>query len=205
MVVSEPYFSNCLIEQEPGVFLLEEGKRVAFKMSMSGENEIKIILAKDSHFDFAFSLEQNAAINVEFHLSGQDSSVDILSVCKAQKSEIQKSFITIIHSAPFTRSNAKSKAVSLDSASVELKTIAKVEKQAHGSKSRVECKALLLGENAKAKADPILEILNNDVECSHAASIREIEKEKVFYLQTRGLSEPEAKSLIVDGFLGKGE
>jgi Fe-S cluster assembly scaffold protein SufB len=200
----EPKLSiqKSLVEQEPGVFMLEDGKKTALKTSISGEKQFKIILKKDSHLDFALSLEQNALINLEFLLEGQNSSVDFLLISKAQNSEIQKSSITILHSAPNTRSSAKSKSVAFDSACVEMKTIAKVEPQAHGSKSRVECKALLLGENAKARADPILEILNNDVECLHAASIKEIEKEKIFYLQTRGMNEQEAKSLIVDGFLG---
>jgi len=202
MTELETSFPKDLKEQGPGIFFLEEGKNASLKTSMTGEKDIKILLGRDSHLDFALSLEKNASINIDFQLTGQNSSVDFLSISKAQKTEIQKSFITIIHSAPFTNSIAKSKAVAFDSASVELKTIARVEPQAHGSISRVECKALLLGENAKAKADPILEILNNDVECSHAASIREIEKEKVFYLQTRGLNENEAKALIVEGFLG---
>ena len=187
-MTAQGFFPKELKEQEPGVFILD-GKSTAFKTTISGEKKLKIIL------------EQSSSLDIEFILENPGASLDFTSICNAKNSEIQKINLSVIHSAPNTTSFVRSKGAAFDSASIELKALARVGKNATGSKSRVECRALLLGKQAKAKADPVLEILDNDVECSHAASVKEIDKNQIFYLQTRGLSEKESEELIVEGFL----
>jgi Fe-S cluster assembly protein SufD len=59
----------------------------------------------------------------------------------------------------------------------------------------------LLSDQAKAEAVPELEILSDDVKCSHAASISRIPAEHLFYLQSRGLNQTQAEELVVEGFL----
>lgn len=59
---------------------------------------------------------------------------------------------------------------------------------------------LVLSDNAKADSKPELEILNNDVRCTHGSTVGQIDEEELFYLQTRGLPRDEAERLIVDGF-----
>ena len=60
---------------------------------------------------------------------------------------------------------------------------------------------LILSENAEADSIPELEINNNDVRCTHGATISQIDKEKLFYLTSRGIKKPEAESLLVNGFI----
>jgi Fe-S cluster assembly protein SufD len=62
-------------------------------------------------------------------------------------------------------------------------------------------KNLLLSDNAKAEAIPDLEILTDDVKCSHAASISRIPESQLFYLMSRGIPRSAAEDLIVNGFL----
>ena len=64
-----------------------------------------------------------------------------------------------------------------------------------------ECRNLLLTKKAHADAIPGLEILANDVRCTHAAAVAQIDAEQVFYLRSRGLSAEDAKRLVVEGFL----
>ncbi|MGH2771818.1 MAG: Fe-S cluster assembly protein SufD [Actinomycetota bacterium] len=59
---------------------------------------------------------------------------------------------------------------------------------------------LVLSDHAKADSKPELEIENNDVRCSHAASVGQMNEEEIFYLESRGIPRPEAQRLIVDGF-----
>lgn len=197
-------FMNNVIKQEPNQYIVKANKIAKMKMEItSADHEIKIILEENAKLEFIVSTTNNSSLSLLCELKGRDSSVDITNTAKAQKTDSQQIQTSVIHQAPNTESIVKSRGASWDEANIDIKAIARVEKTAAGSISRVECKALLLGEKSEAKTDPILEILNNDVECSHAASIREIDKKDIFYLQTRGLSEEEAKQLIVEGFLGE--
>ena len=59
---------------------------------------------------------------------------------------------------------------------------------------------LLLSENARADVVPNLEIANNEVKCSHGATITQIDEEKLFYMMSRGLDEKNAKKTMIEGF-----
>ncbi len=62
-------------------------------------------------------------------------------------------------------------------------------------------RVLLLDKKSSAVAEPKLEIENNEVKASHAASVGKIDDDQIFYLKSRGIDEEEAKSIIVEGFL----
>ena len=77
----------------------------------------------------------------------------------------------------------------------------KVDPGAQQTDAFQESRNLLLSTEAHADAIPGLEILANDVRCTHAAAIAQIDRDQLFYLTSRGLSPAEAKTLIVEGFL----
>ncbi len=194
--------SDGALEKEQDVFVIPKGKAAKMQAKLlTGQACLRITMEENASLKLESESSGSSSLAIECALSGAGSSVDITSVCRALGKDAQRCSANIIHSAPNTRSIVHSKGVAWDSAAVELSGLAKIEESAPGSVSRVECKALLLGETAKARADPVLEILNNDVDCSHSASVREIEKEKIFYLQARGLTSVEAQQLIADGFL----
>lgn len=76
-----------------------------------------------------------------------------------------------------------------------------VAKGADGSDSRQTAKALLLGERAEADLKPELEILADDVKCAHGAAVGDLDADSLFYLRARGLSEKEARHLLIHAFL----
>jgi Fe-S cluster assembly protein SufD len=78
----------------------------------------------------------------------------------------------------------------------------KVDPGAQRTDAFQECRNLLLTKKAHADAIPGLEILANDVRCTHAAAIAQIDPEQLFYLRSRGLSDGDAKRLVIEGFLG---
>ena len=78
--------------------------------------------------------------------------------------------------------------------------IIKVEKIAQRTDSYQSNKNLLLGTEARADSIPKLEILADDVKCSHGATVGPVDKEQLFYLNCRGLNLKEAEELIVRGF-----
>jgi Fe-S cluster assembly protein SufD len=76
-----------------------------------------------------------------------------------------------------------------------------VAKGADGADSRQTAKALLLGERAEADLKPELEILADDVKCAHGAAVGDLDTDSLFYLRARGISEQEARHLLIHAFL----
>jgi Fe-S cluster assembly protein SufD len=78
-----------------------------------------------------------------------------------------------------------------------------VHKDAQKTVSRQENRNLLLSETAIIDSKPTLEIHNDDVKCNHGSTIGQIEEEPMFYLRSRGISEEDARSLLVYAFAGE--
>lgn len=114
------------------------------------------------------------------------------------------SFNTIVdHNAPDTKSDINFRVALKDQASSAYLGTIRVAKVAQRTDSYQSNKNLLLGSEAKADSIPKLEILADDVKCSHGATVGPVDKEQVFYLQSRGLEESQAEELIVSGFFRK--
>ncbi|MGH2515454.1 MAG: SufD family Fe-S cluster assembly protein, partial [Ktedonobacterales bacterium] len=76
-----------------------------------------------------------------------------------------------------------------------------VQNGAYNVKSNVRCDALLLDEASRTDTYPYIEIEEEDVEIGHEATVSKVGEEQLFYLMSRGLSESEAYSMIVSGFI----
>ncbi len=109
--------------------------------------------------------------------------------------------LDIVHQAPKTRSETLLRAVAEDSAKVSLRGTIIVEPQAQNINAFLTENILLLSDTAQAEAIPNLEIEANEVKCSHAATITNINDELLFYFASRGIGEREAKEMIISGFL----
>jgi Fe-S cluster assembly protein SufD len=79
----------------------------------------------------------------------------------------------------------------------------KVDPGAQQTDAFQECRNLLLSKKAHADAIPGLEILANDVRCTHAAAIAQVDPEQLFYLRSHGLDEGPAKRLVIEGFMAE--
>ncbi len=79
----------------------------------------------------------------------------------------------------------------------------RIEKGAQRSDAYQANRNLLLSENAKADSIPMLEILNNDVRCTHGATVAPIDPEHLFYLESRGIPRDQAEQMVVRGFFGE--
>lgn len=104
------------------------------------------------------------------------------------------------HNAPDTASNINFKVAVKDQASSVYQGIIRVAKVAQRTDAYQSNKNLLLSGEAKADSVPKLEILANDVKCSHGATVGPVDREQLFYLCSRGLTPPEAEALVVVGF-----
>lgn len=109
--------------------------------------------------------------------------------------------ILIVHKVPHTTASTTLKGVARDSSKIRFLGRIIIEENCGDTNSFLEERILLLSDKAKAEAIPELEILTDDVKCSHAATISNIPKEHLFYLQSRGLSKTNAEDAIIEGFL----
>ena len=104
------------------------------------------------------------------------------------------------HIAPSTTSDFAFKGALRDSASAVWRGMIRVEEDAQKTNAYQENRNLLLSKSAHADSIPGLEILANDVRCTHGATLGQVDREQLFYLMARGLSRAEAERLIVRGF-----
>jgi len=109
--------------------------------------------------------------------------------------------IIINHKAPHTRANTTLRGVARDQGFLKFTGRIIIEKDCGDTNSFLTERVLLLSDQARAETIPDLEIKTDDVKCSHAASISRIPEEHLFYLMSRGLSQLEAETVIIEGFL----
>jgi Fe-S cluster assembly protein SufD len=105
------------------------------------------------------------------------------------------------HAAAHTTSDLAFRGVLTDRATAVWRGMIRVDPGAQQTDAFQESRNLLLSKKAHADAIPGLEIEANDVRCTHAAAVAQVDPEQLYYLRTRGMHEQQAKRLIVDGFL----
>jgi Fe-S cluster assembly protein SufD len=105
------------------------------------------------------------------------------------------------HAAEDTTSDLAFRGVLGDRSTAVWRGMIKVDEGAQRTDAFQECRNMLLSPNAHADAIPGLEILADDVACTHAAAIAQVDKDQLFYLNSRGLSDDDSRSLVVEGFL----
>ena len=126
---------------------------------------------------------------------------EILSMAFAGKGQQQDAGGKMIHFAPNTSSKITSKSISKDGGRASYRGLLKVLKGSSGSKSNVVCDALLLDPQSRSDTYPSIEIDEEDVTIGHEASVSKVGEEQLFYLMSRGLSEEEAMTMVVSGFI----
>ncbi len=137
-------------------------------------------------------------------LASPGSSATILGLVIAKK-EAQINLHTMqYHEAQDTTSNLLVKTALWDSATSSIEGGIRVELGAQKTNAYQRNENLILSRNAKATSMPSLEILADDVRCTHGATMGPISQEELWYLSTRGISRKRAESLIISGFFQKG-
>jgi Fe-S cluster assembly protein SufB len=135
------------------------------------------------------------------YLMGEGARGEILSMAFAASGQHQDTGGKVIHVAPNTSSKITSKSISQGSGRASYRGLLKIHENAHGSKSNVVCDALLLDENSRSDTYPYIEIDEDDVSVGHEASVSKVGEQQLFYLMSRGLSEEEAITMVVSGFI----
>jgi Fe-S cluster assembly protein SufB len=135
------------------------------------------------------------------YLMGPKASGEVLSVAYAGAGQIQDTGAKMIHSAPETTSTIISKSISKDGGTTTYRGKVHVDEGATGARSFVRCDALILDEDSVSETKPYMEIAERDAQIGHEATVSKVGDDQLFYLMSRGLSEAQSTSLIVNGFI----
>jgi len=126
---------------------------------------------------------------------------EILSVAFASSGQHQDAGGKAVHFAPNTSSKITSKSISRGNGRSSYRGLLKVHRRAEGSKSNVVCDALLLDPESRSDTYPYIEVDAQDVALGHEATVSKVGEQQLFYLMSRGLSEEEATTMVVSGFI----
>ncbi|HAE91055.1 MAG TPA: Fe-S cluster assembly protein SufB [Tissierella sp.] len=134
-------------------------------------------------------------------LRGEGARSEFTGITFAGKGQHLDTGTKVVHAAPHTTSTVNSKSISKDGGYAFYRGLLKVAKDAYGCKSSVSCESLMLDNKSKSDTLPIIELNNDNIDIGHEAKIGRISDEAIFYLMSRGISEEEAKAMIVRGFV----
>ena len=135
------------------------------------------------------------------YLMGKGAKADILSIALASQGQHQDAGGKVVHVAPHTTSTINAKSISMLGGKTTYRGLVKVHKGAVGSRSQTTCAALMFDELSKSDTIPYIDIDEKQVDLGHEASVSRVSEEQLFYLMSRGLSETQAMTMIVSGFI----
>jgi Fe-S cluster assembly protein SufB len=134
-------------------------------------------------------------------LRGEGARCEFTGVTFAGKGQTLDTGAKVVHAAPNTTSNINSKSISKSGGNAIYRGLLRVAPNAYGVKSTVSCESLMLDSISSSDTIPVIDIENDDIDIGHEAKIGRISEEAIFYLMSRGISEAEAKAMIVRGFV----
>jgi Fe-S cluster assembly protein SufB len=134
-------------------------------------------------------------------LLGEHARAEHLSIAYAGPNQNQDTGAKVYHTAPNTKSTIQSKSISKDGGITGYRGLVKIPNGMKGSKSSVLCDALMFDNESQSNTYPAIDVQEEDVDLVHEASVGQISEDQLFYLNSRGLGEEEALSLIVSGFI----
>ena len=140
-------------------------------------------------------------VRMETKLDGPGSSAKVTGAYAGAGRQHLDFDTTQEHAAAHTTSDLAFRGVLADRATAVWRGMIRVDPGAQQTDAFQESRNLLLSKRAHADAIPGLEIEANDVRCTHAAAVAQVDRDQLFYLRSRGMPEPRAKRLIIDGFL----
>lgn len=133
-------------------------------------------------------------------LKGDDSKMEFTGITFAGEGQNLDTGAKVVHTGKRTSSYINTKSISKDGGISTFRSSVQIGKQASGSKASVSCQSLMLDDISRSDTVPAMDIRTRDANVGHEAKIGRISDEAVFYLMSRGISEEDARAMIVSGF-----
>lgn len=133
-------------------------------------------------------------------LVGENAQSEFTGISFAGEGQNLDTGAQVIHAAPHTKSTINTKSISKSGGIAIYRGLVDIKENAYGSKNSTSCESLMLDSASRSDTIPSIKIENNDIDIGHEAKIGRISDSVIFYLMTRGISEDEAKQMVVRGF-----
>lgn len=133
-------------------------------------------------------------------LNGEGSRMEFTGITFAGKGQNLDTGAKVVHNAPNTKSFVNTRSISKDGGISTFRSSVVINNKAKQSKAAVSCQSLMLDSISRSDTIPAMDIRTQDADIGHEAKIGRISDDAVFYLMSRGLSEEDAKAMIVSGF-----
>ncbi len=134
-------------------------------------------------------------------LKGRRARGEVLSIALANDGQHQDTGAKMVHAADETSSNIISKSISVGKGRATYRGLVNMPKHLKGCKNNTECDALLINTNSRTDTYPAITTRGDHNSVQHEASVSKVSAEQIFYMQQRGMSEGQAMSLAVNGFI----
>lgn len=170
--------------------------------NMMNLNTKKAIVGKNAQIDWvtgSFGSKVSMLYPMSV-LNGEGAKTEYTGITFAGKGQNLDTGFKVVHNAPNTSSVVNSKSLSKNGGVCTYRALVRIMENATNSKCSVSCESLMLDDNSRSDTIPVNDIRNDEIEFSHEAKIGKISDKAIFYLMSRGLSEDDARAMIVRGF-----
>ena len=133
-------------------------------------------------------------------LKGDDSKVEFTGITFAGEGQNLDTGVKVVHTGKRTVSTVNTKSISKSGGISTFRSAVVIGPEANGAKSAVDCASLMLDDISRSDTVPAMDVRCDDVDIGHEAKIGRISEEAIFYLMSRGISEEDARAMIVSGF-----
>ena len=204
-----PIYSSDSLHSAVVEIIVKKGGRCRYTTIQNWSNNVYNLVTKRAVAETDATMEWvdgnlGSKVTMKYpavYMTGEGAHGEILSIAFAGKGQHQDAGGKVVHVAPNTTSRIISKSISKDSGRASYRGMLKVADGAYNVKSNVVCDALLLDEHSRSDTYPYIEIDEQAVDIGHEASVSKVGEEQLFYLMSRGIDEPTATSMIVNGFI----
>ncbi len=204
-----PVYSTDSLHSAVVEIIVKKGARVRYTTVQNWSNNVYNLVTKRAKVEEEGVMEWvdanlGSKLTMKYpsvYLMGRGARGEVLSIAYAGAGQHQDAGAKAIHMASDTTSKITSKSISKDGGRTSYRGLLQVIPGLTGVKSKVVCDALLLDEHSRSDTYPTMDIKSQDVKIEHEATVSKVGEEQLFYLQSRGLSQELAESMVVNGFI----
>ena len=206
---SAPVYTTDSLHSAVVEIIVKPSARVTYTTIQNWSNNVNNLGTKRARVEAEGRMEGSdgnigSRLNMKYPavvMVGPKASGEVLSVAYAGAGQHQDAGAKMTHAAPETTSSIVSKSISKDGGRTSYRGLVRVEGDAHGCRSHVQCDALILDDESVSDTYPYMEVGSPDAVIGHEATVSKVADDQLFYLMSRGLSEEQAMSMVVNGFI----
>lgn len=169
-------------------------------IDLNNLNKNKVIIDKKGQY---IAFMYNVSGDFTFDIQEENVNLDIYGLFTGKDKEIYKINTIQRHSAPSSSSNLFIKGVFSDESKFYHEGLIKIEKAGQKTRAYQKNQNIILSDRAFVESKPYLEILANDVFCTHGSTTGKLNFEDIYYLETRGIDRKKAEQLLIQGFINE--